>query len=124
MKKTVLMLVCTALFGACVISCGNKKTSDNNNEAVTEQAIDKGTSEANAAIAEAEDIFNEVLEVTRKAEAKEMTSEEAFGAILELAAKDAKWDKKYKKLTEADYTPAQWKHLQEMKAKVKELMSK
>ncbi|MBR4801954.1 MAG: hypothetical protein IK041_04000 [Bacteroidales bacterium] len=124
MKKTFLMLVCTALIGAFVVSCGNKKAGDNNNEVATEQVVEEGSAEANAAIAEAEAIFNEVLEVSKKAEAKEITSEQALGAILELASKDAKWDKKYKKLTESDYTPAQWQHLQEMKAKVKELMSK
>ena len=33
---------------------------------------------------------------------------------------DDEWDKKYKKLKEADYTPSQWKELQDIKAKIKE----
>ena len=108
MKKYLLIVACTLFMCGAVVSCGSK-------EANKEQPT-------NAALAEAEALLNEIKAVVKKAEAKELSQKEALEALFQLAAKDAEWDKKYKSLKEADYTPTQWKHLQEMKEEVKNLL--
>ena len=60
--------------------------------------------------------------LAEKDKAGKLTDEEKIKALETILTKDNEWDKKYKHLKESDYSPAQWKELQEMKAKIKELM--
>ena len=122
MKKYLLIVACTLFMCGAVVSCGSKEANKEQPTNATEAVVDEETPETRAALAEAEALLNEIKAVVKKAEAKELSHKEALEALFQLAAKDAEWDKKYKSLKEADYTPTQWKHLQEMKEEVKNLL--
>jgi trehalose-6-phosphate synthase len=48
-----------------------------------------------------------------------LSDNEKIEALTELLKKNEEWDKKFKHLKESDFTPAQWKRMQEIKEKIK-----
>ena len=124
--KYLLIFVCAVFISTCFVSCGSKGTTENSAEAektTTEEVTDQGTPETKQAIADAEAFLDWLTDLDKKSKEGKLSDDEKLKALEELLKKDDEWDKKYKHLKEGDYTPAQWQHLQELKAKMKEFVN-
>ena len=127
MKKCFLTITCAMFVMGCMMSCGSKDSSEAQKEAgqpaVTEEVVEEeGTPDSRATLADAEAMCKWLGDLNEKFKAGKLSDEERTKALSDLIEMSNDWNKKYKKLKEQDYTPAQWSRLQEIEAKVKELM--
>ena len=115
--KSLIILVCTALCSLILISCGGRKTAnDNSNESSdTEYVAEEKSPLAKEAVAELEKIYQWLQDLNKKDQNGKLSEDEKMGAFMEFLSKIDEWDKKYDKLKEADYTPKQWARVQEIK---------
>jgi hypothetical protein len=110
------------LISTCFVSCGNKGTTENPVKAektTNEEVTDEGTPESKQAIAEAEAFLDWIADLEKKDKEGKLSDNEKIEALTELLKKNEEWDKKFKHLKESDFTPAQWKRMQEIKEKIK-----
>ena len=120
--KYLLSIVCAMLISTCFVSCGNKGTTENPVKAektTNEEVTDEGTPESKQAIAEAEAFLDWIADLEKKDKEGKLSDNEKIEALTELLKKNEEWDKKFKHLKESDFTPAQWKRMQEIKEKIK-----
>ena len=120
--KYLLSIVCAMLISTCFVSCGNEGTTENPVKAektTNEEVTDEGTPESKQAIAEAEAFLDWIADLEKKDKEGKLSDNEKIEALTELLKKNEEWDKKFKHLKESDFTPAQWKRMQEIKEKIK-----
>lgn len=129
MKKGLLTIVGAFLMTMGIGSCGNKnvteqETSGENIEATESVAgAEDGTETSRAAISAAKELYNYIVEINEKDKSGKLSDKQKMEALETILTRDQEWDKNYKHLKEGDYSPTQWKELQEMKAKIKELLN-
>ena len=125
MKKSIFAVICALLIGVCFISCNNKGAASGaaGAEAAEAAAEDGGSAEAKNAIEAAKEIYDYMVDLDEKNKAGKLSDADKFAALEKVFQMDADWDKLYKNLKEGDYTPAQWKELQDIKEKISTMMN-